>query len=82
MEENLKKASLSEAFLAVLSVINYAVIIISAFEKIELETPAVFMTIMGISITVQLFCAVKVFSKSHEYMEAGSMVEKLWKKHK
>ena len=80
MEENLKKASLLEAFLVVLSVTNYALLIFFSIEKNELGTSAIFLWIMGISIAIQMICAVKSFSKCPEYMEAGSTVENLWKK--
>lgn len=80
MENNLKKASGLDVFVAVLSAVNYAILIVFSIEKIELGISAIFMWIMGISITIQMICAIIAFSKCPEYMEAGSTVENLWKK--
>lgn len=82
MEVTIRKTSVAEFFLCLLSLINYTSLVASTFKRIVFGNGVGFGILVGMSVVAQLLCAVLSFSKCQQRMEAGATVEKVWKKRK
>lgn len=81
-EKNMQKQSVAEMFLCLFSLVNYSLLVISCFKANVFTNTPLFWGLMGISLVIQVCCAICCFSKCEQRIEAGVTVEDLWKKRK